>query len=154
MAGTAVVQAGLTGRVVLRIGEARAALLGLSMGAIACVAFAFATAPWMVFVITGVCGLQALSYPALSALLTRHAPPDAQGELQGAIAALSSMAAILGPLLMSQVLAYFTAPNAPIQFAGAAFVAAAVLNLVGIATLLTQGAAASASSSKSAKMQT
>jgi MFS transporter, DHA1 family, tetracycline resistance protein len=130
------VQAGLTGRVVARIGEARAALLGLSVGAVACVGYAFAAQPWMIFVIPLICALQALSYPALSALLTRQAPPDAQGELQGALGSLSSVASIIGPLLMTQVLAFFTMPQAPVRFAGAAFVLAAVLNLVGVAVLM------------------
>jgi DHA1 family tetracycline resistance protein-like MFS transporter len=129
------VQAGLTGRVVSRIGEARAALLGLSMGTTACIAYALAAQPWMIFMISAACGLQALSYPALSALLTRQVPPDAQGELQGAIASLSSLASIVGPLVMTQVLAYFTRPEAAVPFAGAAFVLAAMLNLTGVAVL-------------------
>ena len=129
------VQAGLTGRVVSAIGETRAALLGLSMGATACLAYALAAQSWMIFGISLVCGLQALSYPALSALLTRQVPPDGQGELQGAVASLSSLASIVGPLVMTQVLAFFTRPEASAPFAGAAFVLAAALNLTGLVVL-------------------
>jgi DHA1 family tetracycline resistance protein-like MFS transporter len=68
--------------------------------------------------------------------LTRQAPGDAQGELQGAIASLSSLASIIGPLVMTQVLAFFTRPDASVPFAGAAFVLAALLNLAGVAGLL------------------
>jgi len=130
------VQAGLVGRAVARMGEARAALIGLTMSAVGCFANAFAWQEWMLFVIPFVCGLQALAFPSLNALLTQRAPPDAQGELQGAIGSVASMASIIGPLVMTQVLAFFTSPAAPVQFPGAALVLAAGLNLAGVAALL------------------
>lgn len=131
------VQFGLTGRVARHIGEARTALLGLSAAAVACLAYALAPLPWMVFVITVVGALQAIAYPALNALMSREIPPNAQGELQGAVASVSSIANITGPLVMTQAFAFFTAPGAPIHFPGAAFVLAAVLNSIGIVMLLT-----------------
>jgi DHA1 family tetracycline resistance protein-like MFS transporter len=132
----AIVQGGLTGRIVSRIGEARAALIGLAACSAACLANALALQLWMIFAIPVVFGLQALAYPSLSALMTRRAPPDAQGELQGAIGAVSSLANIVGPLVMTQVLAFFTSPAAPLQFAGAALALAAVLNLTAFVVLL------------------
>jgi DHA1 family tetracycline resistance protein-like MFS transporter len=132
----ALVQAGLTGRVVSRVGEARAALIGLAACAAACVAHALAGQLWMIFIIPVIFGLQGLTYPSLTALLTRRAPADAQGELQGAIGAMSSVASIVGPLLMTQVLAFFTSPAAPLQFSGAALMLAGALNLTGFIVLL------------------
>lgn len=139
------VQAGLIGRVVGRIGEARAALLGLTMSALGCLANAFAWQEWMLFVIPFLCGLQAVALPSLNALLTHRAPADAQGELQGAIGSLASMGSIIGPLVMTQVLAFFTSPAAPVQFPGAALVLAAALNLAGVAVLLMLRSAAKVS---------
>ena len=52
-----------------------------------------------------------------------------QGELQGAVASLFSLATIIGPLVMTQAFAYFTAPAAPFQLPGAAFVMAALLTV-------------------------
>jgi MFS transporter, DHA1 family, tetracycline resistance protein len=140
----AIVQGGLTGRIASRIGEARAALLGLGTGTAACIAHAFAPQLWMIFTIPVVFGLQALAYPALAALLTQRTPPEAQGELQGALGAVSSVASIVGPLLMTQVLAFFTSPAAPFQFSGAAMALAAMLNLAGFLVLLILRPAATA----------
>lgn len=133
----AVVQGGLTGKIVRRTGETNAALLGAFMATAAALAYAFATHPWMVFVVMVIGALQAVAFPALNALMTQQIPADAQGELQGGIASLMSLASVAGPLVMTQTLAYFTAPEAPIHFPGAAFVLAAILNVVGLWVLLT-----------------
>jgi DHA1 family tetracycline resistance protein-like MFS transporter len=133
----ALVQTLLTGRISKRIGEARAALLGLTAAALACAAYAFIPFAWMVFVITVIGAVQAIAYPALNALMSREIPANAQGELQGAIASVSSIANIAGPLVMTQALAFFTAPGAPVHFPGAAFVLAAILNTIGIVMLMT-----------------
>ena len=134
----ATVQVTVIGRLVKSVGEMGAALTGLFVGACTLVAYALATQPWMIFVITVAGGLQALSYPALNALMSRAMPADEQGELQGGVASLSSLATILGPLAMTQTFAYFAAPSAPFFFPGAAFVLAAALMLVAAAMLLAQ----------------
>ncbi len=53
-----------------------------------------------------------------------------QGELQGGVASLYSLASIAGPLLMTQTLARFTGKGSAIYFPGAAFVVAGFLALV------------------------
>jgi DHA1 family tetracycline resistance protein-like MFS transporter len=92
----------------------------------------------MVFPVTFIGALQAVAYPALNALMTQRVPPNAQGELQGAMSSLTSLTSIAGPLLMTQTLAMFAAPDAAIHFPGAAFVLAALLNLAGFTLLLFQ----------------
>jgi MFS transporter, DHA1 family, tetracycline resistance protein len=134
----ALVQAVLTGRASRRFGEVRVAMAGLGIAVVAALAYAFVPQGWMVFVITAFGSLQAVAYPALNALMTRQTPSDAQGELQGGIASLSSLANIVGPLVMTQALAFFAAPGAPIYFPGAAFILAAALNLLGLLVLLAQ----------------
>ena len=49
------------------------------------------------------------------------------GELQGALSSLSSITAILGPLLMTQLFAWYSAPDAAFYFLGMSFIAAAAL---------------------------
>ena len=134
----ALAQAFLTGRLSKRIGEARAALLGLSTAAAIAVCYAFITHEWMVFVLTAAGAIQAIAYPSLNALMSRRVPADSQGELQGGVASLSSVANIMGPLLMTQTLAYFTSTAAPVYFPGAAFVLAALINLGAVLLLLTR----------------
>ena len=47
-----------------------------------------------------------------------HVPPNAQGELQGALTSLMSLTAIIGPLLMTNLFAYFTSVQAPLSISG------------------------------------
>jgi DHA1 family tetracycline resistance protein-like MFS transporter len=134
----ATVQFFLTGPIVHRIGEQRAATLGLVASSLGCLAFAFAPRFWMIFVITFVGALQALAYPSLNALMTQQVPPTRQGELQGAIASLSSLASIFGPIVMTQTLAHFSQPGVTPYFPGAAFVLTAFLSATGAVLLLLQ----------------
>jgi MFS transporter, DHA1 family, tetracycline resistance protein len=132
-------QAFLTGRLSKRVGELNAALLGLAVAGTMMVAYAFITQPWMVFVLTFVGALQAIVYPALNSLMSKQVPANAQGELQGGVASLSSIANIVGPLLMTQTMAFYTAATAPIYFPGAAFVLAAAINALGFMLLSLRG---------------
>jgi DHA1 family tetracycline resistance protein-like MFS transporter len=77
----------------------------------------------------------ALAYPSMNAIASRQTPANAQGELQGAVACLYSLSAILGPPLMTQIFGYFSSGTAWVHFPGAPFVAAAALTL-GSAALL------------------
>ncbi len=133
----ALAQAFVTGRLVKLIGEVGAAYFGMSIAAALAVAYAFMAHPWLVFVYAGIGALQGVAYPALNGLMSRQLPPNEQGELQGSVASLMSVANVIGPLVMTQTLAYFTAPNAPVYFPGAAFILAASMNVLGIILLLT-----------------
>jgi len=55
--------------------------------------------------------------------------PDAQGELQGAVASLFSLSAIIGPPLLTHLFSRFSAPGSSPYVPGAAFFAATVLAL-------------------------
>jgi DHA1 family tetracycline resistance protein-like MFS transporter len=134
-AAMAVVQAFLTGRIAKRIGESSAAMWGLAFAATVNVIYALLTLPWLVFVFAFAGALQAIAFPSLNALMTKSVPPDAQGELQGGVASISSIANVLGPFMMTQTFAFFTAANAPVYFPGAAFFLASTLSLLGISVL-------------------
>ena len=108
-------------------GERRAALSGMAAAVLAYLGYAFATAGWMMYAVGLTTFLFALTYPSMNALLSQRIPANAQGELQGAVACLYSLSAIIGPPLMTQVFAQFSAPAAPVYFPGAAFVTAAAL---------------------------
>jgi MFS transporter, DHA1 family, tetracycline resistance protein len=116
-------------------GERRAALAGMAAAVFAYLGYAFATRGWMMYGVSLSTFIFALTYPSMNALASRQTPANAQGELQGAVACLYSLSAILGPPLMTQIFGYFSAPAAPLHFPGAPFVAAAVLT-VASATLL------------------
>lgn len=129
----ALTQALLTGKIVAKVGERKAAYFGLGIGVLTFGAYAFAGEPWMFYAIMTVGALQGLAYPAMNAILSRRVSKEEQGELQGGVASLYSLASLIGPLLMTQALAHFTEAGAEIHFPGAAFLLAAILTLLAIA---------------------
>jgi DHA1 family tetracycline resistance protein-like MFS transporter len=128
----AAVQAGLTRVLVPRLGERGAVLVGLTMGGLGYLAYAFAPVGWMIYPAMLIGMLGGLTFPSLNALMSHGVPKSSQGELQGAVASLYSLTAIIGPVMMTQLFGFFTSPAAPIQFPGAAFVFAAFLTLLGL----------------------
>ncbi len=109
-------------------GERRAALVGLVLGTAAYLGYALATRGWMMYAWMLTFFFVGLVYPSLNALMSRQVPASAQGELQGGIASLYSLSSIVGPPLLTQLLGYFSSPQAPVHVPGAAFLAAAALS--------------------------
>ncbi len=116
--------------IVPRLGERKVALLGITVAAVGYAGFASATAGWMMFAWLATWFFGAIVFPVTNAVMSHRIAPEAQGELQGAVAGLASLAAIVGPLLMTQLFGRFTAPNAPARVPGAAFLAASLLSLI------------------------
>jgi DHA1 family tetracycline resistance protein-like MFS transporter len=115
--------------VVPRLGERRAALVGIVSGTVGYTGFGLATASWMMFAFLTTWFFAAIVMPTTNALMSHRISPDAQGELQGAVASLFSLSAIIGPPIMTHLFARFTAPYSRVHVPGAAFLAAAVLAL-------------------------
>ncbi len=136
--GFAMSQALLIGPVTKRIGEWPTVLLGMLAAAIAFTGTAFihSELPLYGFLVFG--SLAGLAGPAINSLMSRQVPDDAQGELQGAINATNSLAAILGPLLATQLFSYFTQPEKgqPGYFPGAPFLGAGILVVVAAALFI------------------
>jgi DHA1 family tetracycline resistance protein-like MFS transporter len=132
LAGTimALSQAVILRSLVPRLGERRAALLGIAVAAVGYVGYGTATAGWMMFAWQPTWFFGAVVMPSTNGLLSRRVAADAQGELQGAVACLFSLSSIVGPPLMSQLFSRFASPAAPVQIPGAAFLAAALLATV------------------------
>jgi DHA1 family tetracycline resistance protein-like MFS transporter len=137
-------QAVLTGRIVKWLGEYRAVIIGLTSGAAGMLILAFSKVGWVAYVAMTAGMLQFIAYPSMNAIMSKQAPPDAQGELQGGVASMMSLTTILGPLLLTQTLGGFSGADAPIYFPGAAFLLAAILALAALAIVLRVSAASSA----------
>jgi DHA1 family tetracycline resistance protein-like MFS transporter len=108
-------------------GERRAALIGMAFAVLAYVGYATVTAGWLMYLVSLTTFMFALTYPSMNAIASQQIPANAQGELQGAVACLYSLSAIVGPPLMTQVFGYFSGPRAIVHFPGAAFLTAAML---------------------------
>jgi DHA1 family tetracycline resistance protein-like MFS transporter len=117
------VQVLLTERVVKRVGDRRAGLIGLASGGATLFAYAFATEGWQVYAFFLVGALGGFAYPALNGLLSSMVDASRQGALQGGISSMNGVAAIFGPFIASQSLAAGVAYG----FAGGAFLLAGIL---------------------------
>ena len=125
--------------IIPRIGERRAVELGLMSGLAGFVIYGFATAGWMMYAGIAIAALSGLAYPSMNALMSQRVEPNAQGELQGAVASLLSLSTIIGPPLMTQLFGYFTGRTAPFELPGAAFLLSAVLTIASLALFLRAG---------------
>lgn len=148
--GAAIVQGGVTRKLIPMIGESAAATLGLSIAAAFYVIYGLITQGWMVYAIIPIGSLAGLTLPALNGIMSRTLPANAQGELQGAISSLNGLSMIIGPFVMTQIFAAFTKPGepftlggftvlphgAPFYFAGAPFVLGGCLAAAGLIPLM------------------
>jgi len=120
------VQAVLLRFAVPRLGPRRAAMLGFSCSLLSFLGYAF--------LLVG--ALQGFISPSMQGIMSGQVSASEQGELQGGLASMSSLTAIISPPFMTQVFALFTGPSAPIYFAGAPWLAAAVLTLLSLALFM------------------
>jgi DHA1 family tetracycline resistance protein-like MFS transporter len=123
--GSALVQGLLVGRSIRKFGTTQVAVFGFISAIIAFLAYAFASQGWMVFAIIPFSAMAGMLAPALNQIMSVRVAPNAQGELQGAIASVQAIANIFSPLVMTQTFNSFTHP--PFHFAGAAFLLAAMI---------------------------
>ena len=130
------VQAVLLRMVLPALGPRRTAMVGFAFGIIALAGYAFSTQSWMIYFFLACGALQGFATPAMQGLMSSQVPADEQGELQGGLASMSSLTAILSPPFMTQLFAFFTSDNAPIYFPGAPYLAAAVLSVMALMVFL------------------
>ena len=113
-----------------RLGNEKSVYVGLGLYAFGMLLFGFATQSWMMFAFCVPYCLGGIAGPALQSIISRQVLPSEQGELQGALTSLASATSIIGPLIMTNLFYFFTNKNAPIQFAGAPFLLAAILLII------------------------
>jgi DHA1 family tetracycline resistance protein-like MFS transporter len=92
------VQGGLVGPVTRRIGDTPTVLIGLIGGGLSFLAMALApSAPWFVAAMIPA-ALMGLAEPTMKSLMSRAVAETEQGQLQGAMQSLASVAGITGPV--------------------------------------------------------
>ncbi|MGD0526902.1 MAG: TCR/Tet family MFS transporter [Polyangiaceae bacterium] len=129
---TAVVQGGLVRVAIPRLGERRALVIGFMMAITGHLLLGLATQGWMILVFIAPLALGGLAGPAVQAIISGAVGPKEQGELQGSLNSLGGIAAIIGPVIGTSLLARFGPPDASPHIPGAAFFAAAAFNLLGL----------------------
>lgn len=126
-----ITQALLVGFVIKSWGERKAAIVGLLFNVVCFVLTGLAFRTWMVFAVILFSSPSGIAMPAINAWMSKLAPDNAQGRLQGSIGAAESLSSIFGPLLMTQVFGAFehVMPGAP-------FFVAAVLSVISLGIAL------------------
>ena len=99
----ALAQAFVTGPAVQLLGERWALIVGMACEMLALAVLGFATQGWIVMALAPLFALGGVGMPALQSLITTQVGADKQGQLQGVLASLVSLAEVFGPLFFSTV---------------------------------------------------
>jgi DHA1 family tetracycline resistance protein-like MFS transporter len=116
-----IVQVGVVGPVVKRLGNRTALVIGLIFGALGMFWAGVAPTGALFWLGIPIIALWGLAGAANQTLMTRHVEAAEQGQLQGANASLTGISELLGPLTFSLTFAYFVTPGHKIWEAGAPF---------------------------------
>ena len=120
-------QAFLIAPLTKRFGAYVVVLGAIVIDVVAFISIGFATSVAVMWFLTVVTGISSIAMPALQAIMSRAAPDNRQGELQGVLGSIAALATIVSPLLMTETFAIFTRTDAPIRLPGAPFLIAALL---------------------------
>jgi MFS transporter, DHA1 family, tetracycline resistance protein len=125
---SALVQGLLVGRIIGALGERRTLILGYMAGGLGMLIYGLAPTGPLFWIGVPVMGFWGLATPASQALMTRRVSGSEQGQLQGAVTSLTSIAGVLGPLAFAWLFAYFLGwtPSAAWLVAGGILFAAAL----------------------------
>jgi len=126
----AIVQGGLIRVIIPKLGQQRSVYVGLAFYAVGFLLYAFASQSWMMYAITVVYCMGGIAGPALQGIMSGVIPANMQGELQGGFTSMASLSAVVGPLMMNGLFAYFTSTTTPMYFPGAAMLLGAVLTFI------------------------
>lgn len=132
----AFVQGFLTRILIPKLGTRKSIYVGFVFSILGSLAYCFASEGWMVYAIMVPFSLGGLAGPAMQGIISGQIPPNEQGELQGSLTSLNSVAAIIGPVLMSNLFARFTAKDAPIYFPGVPFLASVILTTISLLLII------------------
>ena len=121
--------------VTARLAERRTAVLGYVAGAVGYATLALAVAGWMVIPAVALIALGGLATPSVRAMVSQRAGIDTQGEMQGLLASVEGLTAVVAPLLAAGLFFGLTAKVLPVSFPGAPFALAAGCAILGCALM-------------------
>lgn len=126
-----VVQGGLVGPAIQRLGEFNTGLVAIVAAIPTYMIFALAGASWVIFAGILMGAIVNLVGPAIQSVMTRRVGSDSQGELQGAIASTVAATQAIGPLLMSWLFFSFSDTSGS-YLPGAPYIAAASISVLAV----------------------
>lgn len=106
--------------------------IALLVEVVALLGIGLASAGWFVYLMVTTALISTMQDPAIRQTLSARVPEDAQGELQGGLSALTSVAMIVAPLIYNGAFT-LTAGDAPLfYFPGSPFVIAAAMSALAL----------------------
>ncbi len=127
-------------RVLPLLGERGVVVFGVGALTVSSVIYVFATQTWVVYLAIAIGALDGFVQPTISALNSRAVDARSQGELQGAVQSVGSIAQIVGPPIYAQTLAHCSGPQAWITLPTMPMLLSAAIALVALGLYL-KGAA-------------
>lgn len=127
---SAIVQGGLLGWLTKKFSTQTLLISSLILEFIGLGMFGIATNSWVMMLgilpyCTGnICG------PVIQGAVSGQVPVNEQGALQGTITSVMSLCSIIGPVVMTELYAYFSTPSAPLYLPGAPFFLGMLLTVV------------------------
>ena len=133
----AISQGLLTGPTVKYFGEWNTVILALVSSLAASIGYGLAPNLTIIILLFLVHAPEGFAQPALTALMSREAPDNAQGELQGGIASLQNIAMLAGTLFYALAFGWFMQPNPIAVTPSAGYFICAALLVITLAYFLT-----------------
>jgi MFS transporter, DHA1 family, tetracycline resistance protein len=122
----ALVQGGLNRILIPKLGSRKAIITGIIMYGVGMLIAAMAETNFWMFASVVPLALGGLAGPTIQGVLSKVVGKDEQGELQGFVVSLQSLTAVVGPVLMTSLFAWFTDGTVGIIIPGASYYAAAI----------------------------
>ena len=122
----AIVQGVLIRFMLPKWGERGTVRFGLVSVIIAMVGITFAVDTWMVFAMITMAALGEVAGPAINGILSKLVPDSEQGDLQGTLGSIESLAAIIAPPVFASIFKAFS-DGEGVYFPGAPFLLAALI---------------------------
>jgi len=127
-----IVQGGLVGPVVKRLGERKAIIVGLLFGIAGFLIYAIGPTDRSIWIGIPIAALWGFYSPAAQTLMSQQVGPGQQGQLQGALGSLMGVAAIISPPLYTRVFAEAIEWKDRVPLLGAPFYVAALCLVIAL----------------------
>lgn len=113
-----------------KLGEYRTLFFSIICSVTAFIAFGLTGSAWVMFTFILVAALADMAPPTMTAMMANMVSEDRQGLLQGVIASLGSIAAVIAPIVVTGVFQFFADADAPVYLPGAPFLLSGLMVLI------------------------
>jgi MFS transporter, DHA1 family, tetracycline resistance protein len=114
-------------------GDVKTAYIGLGIFFFAVIGIGLANSGWMLYALMLPYAFTGLAGPTIQSIMSKNTSSSEQGELQGSITSIISLAEIIGPVLMMALMSWTTVGLAEQdKIYGSPYFAAAIFVLLGL----------------------